>query len=235
MIPPIRVIGWTILGLIVMVYPWSAIYKFIFSAFVVAFTMFCTKKIQPGKYFTIVTFPLLIPLIIIHGIINPKFSISFWFWFVPYRPGGIEFGFLTYCNLAVIMAIATAWTQINRDDLFEWLVAQKVPMILIGITAQAFAMVTFIDKRGRAVFKAQTARGIRTGPSWMYRIKALPSIILPVVTSLVNEADQRSVALWSRGLLNYKISSEDVPPTNMSDIIFIFAPLILVIAIRLLK
>ena len=234
MIPAIRIVGWTIFGIIVTLWPSNALLKFIFSFSVIILTIFCTKNVKAGKYFIITTLPLIIPLVIIHGVINQQFPVTTTVLSIPYRHSGIIFAFAIYCNLMVILSIATAWTKMNKDDLFELLIFCHFPIVIIGIVAQAFAIATFIEKRGKAVYKAQTARGIRTGPGFIYHVRALPSVILPVVTSLLNEADHRSIALWSRGFLEYEFIPYDIYKVKLIDFIMIIVPFVAAISIHIL-
>jgi len=231
MIPPVRALGWTALGGTIVMCSSDRLVHFSLAVSIVALTVASTKSLKTIKTFVTISLPLLVPLILIHGLVNPQFEMNARMWSVPYRQEGITFALSVYSNLAVFLAIATGWANVNRDEFFDWMVACRVPVFLVGLVGQSIAMVILIEKRGRAVLKAQTARGIPTGPNWRHRLRALPSVILPVVTSLINEADQRSTALWSRGFLEYEFAAKDLPFGGFREIGWVAASIILPAAI----
>lgn len=232
--PPARALGWTVVGIAVAVWSPGPLIDLTLAISIVGLTLLSTARLQPAKFFIATSLPFLVPLLVIHGSLNPQFPTDAKIWLVPYRSEGVNFAVSIYSTLAVLLALAAAWAQINRDELFDWMVARRVPVFLLGVMAQSIAMVVLIEKRGRAVFKAQTARGIPTGPDWMHRLRALPSIILPVVTSLINEADQRGTNLWSRGFLEYEFVAENVPFARIAEIAWVPAPIILPLIIQAL-
>jgi energy-coupling factor transport system permease protein len=234
MIPPARALAWTVLGVIVAVSSADPTIKLSFAVSIVALTAVSIKHWRSVKSFGAVSLPLLVPLLLIHSLVNPQFEIDGKIWVVPLRTQGFVFAIAVYSNLAVFLAIAIAWWQVNRDEFFDWMVARRVPVLLVGLVAQSMAMVTLIEKRGRAVFKAQTARGIPTGPNWRYRFRALPSVVLPVVTSLINEADQRSTVLWSRGFLQHNFAATKVPFGEVSECGWAVASIIMPMVMLLL-
>jgi energy-coupling factor transport system permease protein len=211
MMPPARALAWTVLGGVVAVSSADLAVKLSFAASVVALTAISSRNWRNVKSFSALSLPLLVPLLLIHSLVNPQFKMDSKLLSVPLRTQGFVFAISVYANLAIFLAIAIAWWQVNRDEFFDWMVARRVPVFLVGLVAQSMAMVTLIEKRGMAVFKAQTARGIPTGPNWLHRFRALPSIVLPVITSLINEADQRSTVLWSRGFLQHNFAATKVP------------------------
>jgi len=205
MIPAPRAIGWTVLGVIVMLWPHTKLFDFTLSISIVALILLVTKSFQAGKFFVLTSLPFLLPLVIIHGLFNVQFPTDAKIWLVPYRSEGVNFALSIFCNLSVLLALAAAWSQASRDEVLEWMAARRIPVFALGVMVQSVAMASLIEKRGRSVLKAQMARGIRTGPNLVYRLSALPTVILPVVTSLINESDQRATALWSRGFLEYEL------------------------------
>lgn len=227
-LPPSRAIGWSVLGLTASIASSHILFDFLLAASILILLMLSTKKLSPFKAFISLSGPFFIPLLLIHVIVNPQFVVTNKIWLVPFRYDGLIFSLEVYSNLAVYLAVAICWWHVDRDYMVDWLSARNAPFFLIGLTMQASAMVPIIEKRGLAVLKAQTARGIATGPNLIHRLKAFPTIILPVITSLINEAEHRSVSLWSRGFGKYKFIGEAVPFGDKFDIIWIisafFAP-----------
>jgi len=232
--PPARAIGWGVLGLTASIISSHIAFDFVLAGSILVHLMMSIRKWSPLKAFTTLSGPFFIPLLLIHVIVNPQFTITNHIWLIPYRYDGLIFSLEVYSNLAVYMAIAICWWHVDRDFMVDWLAARNAPFFIIGLIMQASAMVPIIEKRGVAVLRAQTARGIATGPSFIHRLKAFPTIILPVITSLINEAEHRSVALWSRGFGKYKFVGEKIPFGNKADIVWIVSAFILPATIILL-
>jgi energy-coupling factor transporter transmembrane protein EcfT len=182
----------------------------------------------------VVSAPLLIPLVLIHGLINPHYEPSNIAATIPFRPEGVEFAISIYSAISIFLAVAVSWLQVKSDEFFEWLVAHRFPILAVGLVSQSIAMVKLVEKRGKAVYQAQTARGIPTGPSLFYRVRALPSVILPVITSLINEAEHRSIALWSRGFLQFPFRGVSPPAASISELIWAGAPFLPTVGVSFL-
>ena len=233
-IPPARAIGWSVFGLTASIIYSHIMFDFTLAGSILVLLMLSIKKWKPLKSFIALSGPFFIPLLLIHVIVNPQFEITEKIWWIPYRYDGLVFSLEVYSNLAVYLAIAICWWHVDRDYMVDWIAARNAPFFLIGLIMQASAMVPIIEKRGSAVLRAQTARGIATGPQFTHRLKAFPTIILPVITSLINEVEHRSVTLWSRGFGKYKFMGEKIPFGSKSDIVWVISAFITPVILTLL-
>ena len=222
-VSPARAIGWTGVCLLLALFSPSVQFDFVAAISVIFLIMVSTRSLRAARGFVSLSIPFFLPLLIIHGIINPQYEQSRFFWGIPIRAEGISFALSVFSNLSIFLAVAIGWWNVERDYFVDWLIARKVPNVLIGVITQASAMIPIIERRGSAVLRAQTARGIPTGPKFRHRIRALPSILLPVITSLMNEANHRSYALWSRGFGQYQFYAESLPFGNLKDLIYALA------------
>jgi energy-coupling factor transporter transmembrane protein EcfT len=232
MMTPPQILGWTLLGVILMIWHFSAVFQLEVAVSIILLGLLSTRRLNILKFFLSASAPFLLPLLIMHGLLNAQFPIDAHLWIIPYRLQGLRFALYTFCDLAVLLALASAWSLASRDDLLEWLASRQAPIFILGILAQSIAMLSLIERRSRAVLKAQTARGIRTGPEFIYRVRAYPSIVLPVITSLINESGHRATALWSRGFLEYQFAAQISPFSTSRDIAWIAALAILAAAAR---
>jgi energy-coupling factor transporter transmembrane protein EcfT len=233
-VKPARVIGWSLIGLTASILSSNILFDFTLAGSYIINLMLIVKKWKPLKAFFALSVPFFIPLLFIHAILNPQFEVTHYIWLLPIRQEGILFSLDVYSNLSVYLSLAICWWYVDRDYMVDWLAARNIPFFLLGLIMQASAMVPIVEKRGLAVLKAQTARGIATGPNLFYRIKSFPTIILPVITSLINDAEQRSIVLWSRGFGKHKFVSRKIPFGESSDIIWILCPITLTFFISVL-
>lgn len=208
-ISTITAIGWSLICLGSSIAFSSMSYDFLLIAYILFVLIAYIRSIDPLKAFITISLPFLLPIIFIHTFINPGYEISGNLWRIPIRQEGFYFAIKTYSNLAVYISVAICWWNVDRDEFVDWIIARKVKFFIIAIIMQSVAYVPLIEKRGISVLKAQTARGIAIGPSISVKARALLSLILPVVTSLINEGEQRSVALWSRGFGRYKLETKN--------------------------
>jgi energy-coupling factor transporter transmembrane protein EcfT len=170
-----------------------------------------TKSLEPIAIFIKLSLPIIIPLFIIHTIINPTFpSTNELFGILPFRPEGLAFSIHIMRQVSILFAISTMWFFVDRDYFLDWLISRKFPLFICAAFAQAIAIISLIERRGDSVYKAQQARGIQVGPNLIKKIKALPSVMLPVIATVINETDWRAIALVSRGFTCTKMSSPQV-------------------------
>jgi energy-coupling factor transport system permease protein len=147
------------------------------------------------------TLPFALPMILIHGVINPSYPATSELWgVVPWRNDGLAYGLLTSTRIWIITVVAASWTFVDRDQLIDQMVQWHFPLPVIVMCAQAISTLDFISRRIRAVYLAQQARGIAVGPALADRLRALPTVVIPVVLSTLVDAHARSQCLHTRGL-----------------------------------
>ncbi|MEW8029842.1 MAG: energy-coupling factor transporter transmembrane component T [Candidatus Thiodiazotropha sp.] len=171
-------------------------------------------------------FPFTFPLLLIHGVINPSYSTGTQFGgIVPLRPDGAIYALLISIRVWIITIIGAIWMCVNRDRLIDEMVQWNIPMPWIVIGSQAISTLDFISRRIRSVYLAQQARGIAVGPGILARIRALPTVVIPVVLSTLVDAHARAQCLHSRGLGVTRIRiprSHKTPPVDILTILIVF-------------
>jgi energy-coupling factor transporter transmembrane protein EcfT len=147
------------------------------------------------------TIPFVLPLLIVHGIINPVHPCTFKLYgLVPFRPSGFIFSLLVSLKIEVLTMTIVAWRSLDSNQLLNEAVRFRFPMNMVIIIAVASSTVNMIGHRIEKVYLAQQARGIPAGPGIIARIRALPAIILPVITATLSEGAIRGDVMLSRGL-----------------------------------
>jgi energy-coupling factor transporter transmembrane protein EcfT len=144
--------------------------------------------------------PFAIPLLLVHGVLNAGFPADRWYLgFLPFRPAGFRFGATISLHVTLFATVAAYWMSTRRDDVVDDLVNLRLATWIIFFSSQSIAIGGSVERRILKIYTAQRARGIRTGPSFWARIKAFPSVVIPVVVATLLEADARVPALVSRG------------------------------------
>jgi energy-coupling factor transport system permease protein len=187
-------------------------------AFLVALTQKTYKPVITAFKWS---FPFVIPLIIVHGMINPTFPAAFHVGdLLPIRTEGILYALSVSCKIFILTAAVVSWKGIEPERLMSDAIKLHVPDNLVIIVAISTAIIHTITARIKAVYLAQQARGIAAGPGFFARLRALPAVILPVITSTLLEAHARGTLMANRGLGTTRIALLDTEDTmTIKDIV----------------
>lgn len=146
------------------------------------------------------TLPLFVPLILIHSFLNRSFPIDFWLLgTVPLRSAGLAFACSLSLRMLLISISGGYWLCIKREELVESLLRLRLPSLIILFLMQGVSIAKIIATRVDNVYLAQRARGVPVGGSFCERLRAFPSVLLPVIIGTLVEADSRVPALVSQG------------------------------------
>jgi energy-coupling factor transporter transmembrane protein EcfT len=156
--------------------------------------------VRPLRLFAAFTLPFLIPLLALHGIVNPAFpETGRFFGWIPVRSTGVEFALLVGARVAAISVVGVTWSFVPRMEALSLLLSLKVPSPLALAGFQAISMIDFLRRRAASILLAQRSRGVATGPSITRRAGALVAVVVPLAASTLTEAEGRAIALTSRG------------------------------------
>lgn len=147
--------------------------------------------------------PFSIPLLIMHGILNPQFPITSTILGVPLRSQGLAYAAATVAWIGSWTTLFFAWIAVPDGELIWSLHRLGIPRQ--GLTLVMFTQMSIqiVRRRVSSVLLAQRSRGIRTTGPLVSRLLALQALALPVVTSTISEADKRGAFLESRGSVIY--------------------------------
>lgn len=157
-----------------------------------------------GKKFLEIIFKVILPLtfflFIIHGFFNPNgqtilttigpFSLKL---------EGVEFAFLMIGRIisALGASLLLVFTT-HPASLMLALSQHGVPYSLTYIIGATLQIIPQMKARATAIISAQQARGLETKGSFLMRIKALPTLITPLVLSSLVDVEERAIALEAR-------------------------------------
>ena len=154
------------------------------------------------------TGPVIAILLGVHGFVSPLFPVSDSLWgLVPFRADGFAYALDLAQMIFVVTFAALLWLGVSRRDFVEDLIWLGTPPIGVAIAGQTLATLGVLSRKISAVFLAQKARGVPVEGRVLGRLRALPSVLVPVVAVTLVEADARSQIMTSRGLGTGRIAN----------------------------
>lgn len=146
------------------------------------------------------TAPFIMPLIVVHGVLNAQFPVtSWWLDMIPIRSAGLTFGSDLAVRILLFSVVAAYWLSVDRDAMVEALIRLRLPTPLIMLAMQGFVMGRLVQERIQAIHLAQRARGIPVSASLAQRIASMPALLVPVVVGTFVEAEARVPVLLAHG------------------------------------
>lgn len=199
-LPPAVCFGWSLfLGIAAVASP-SSILKLICTALIILLACLTQRSLEALKSFVVCTFSVIVPLIVIHSFLNPSFPETYKILGAfAFRKAGYAHSLSVSGGLTCLLMSAVLWRHVDARRLLDWLVSLRLPLSIMMIFAQSISVLFRIRSRSGKVLVAQQARGIPTGPGLFTRLRALPSVILPVTLATLGEVDLRAACLSSRG------------------------------------
>lgn len=145
------------------------------------------------------TLPLAIPLVLVHGVLNPTFVRTDAWFGVPIRFEGFVFGAIVSLRVLVLALAAVLWSIVDTQRLLWDAVRWRIPLPLTTSLVLGASTARFIRRRAVSVLMAQQARGIPVHGNVIQRARALVAVVIPVVISTLVESAKRGEILAIRG------------------------------------
>lgn len=172
-----------------------------FAGCFLCLTVCCTRSLAILRQAVALTGPFAVPLVAVHGILNPNFEASsLLLGWLPIRDEGVAYGLLISLRILVLSGAAIAWRFVDPDRLLRESVHLGLPPAAVVTLAVALATMRMVPAKIKTVYLAQQARGLPAGPGLAARLRALPSVIVPVVVSTLLEGSSRGELMATRGL-----------------------------------
>lgn len=144
--------------------------------------------------------PFALPLLVVHGIINPRFPVSLHLHWLPIRSTGIDFALLMSVRLLILSTIAAWWYEADPMQVIHSAIRWHLPTALVVMAAMAFASFRASARRIDMVLQAQQARGVPIHGGLLGRARSLIAVVIPVIVGSLMESDARATVLRTRGL-----------------------------------
>lgn len=172
-----------------------------FTLCILTLTSVCTRGLSIPRIALELTVPFALPLAVVHGVLNPQFAVSDHFLgYIPLRPSGLGYSLFISLRILVLSSAAVMWRFVDADRLMREAVHIGLPRSAVVTLAVALATMRIVPNKIKAVYLAQQARGMPSGPGLSARIRALPSVVIPVIVATILEGASRGTLMISRGL-----------------------------------
>jgi len=200
--PPTKVVAVFCVALVSFFSP-TYFYGFVCAAICIILAAYCGKLKEFMNIFLKIFLFFVVLLIVVRTIFH-------WEGDTFHSIGPVHFyneGLLLGLNLSSVilsfcapLILFTAITEI--EDLMIWLEGVGAPTEISYIVLSTFSLIPELSARARVIQDSQKSRGIETEGNLMGRAKAFFPTLGPLLLSSINEAEERSLALESRGF-NY--------------------------------
>jgi len=201
---PLVKLFWTLLIIIVSFASFDLKYL-IFLAITSFLIILLTKlsvRIMKASFF--VLFPLLIMLIIFHGIVNPSATqVLFKAWFFSVKLDGLLLGLKYFFRLAnfIMIAYVLIFTT-HPSDLINSLLKIGLPKQLGYAVLATTQFIPLMINDAKTIMDAQQARGLETKGNVVKRVLGFTPMIMPVILSSIDSAYERTISLEIRSFFN---------------------------------
>jgi len=110
--------------------------------------------------------------------------------------------FLTKWSLIIGISVMliTARKIFNTDEIYAFLIDLKIPAWAIYLIFNSLFLIPRLIEKSKEILIAQEARGFKNVGT--ARIKATILVLVPLISSISYELEQKSIAIQSRGLFS---------------------------------
>ena len=180
----------------------------------------------------LVVAPLWLLLLVMHGVLGeaPRFALP---WGGTLSVSGSAWALAQGSRLGAIVTASLAFATVFDPHRFlQAAIERRWPW------SAAFLLVATLDAaerfgdQARRLREAQRTRGLRVHGSLTLRARAIPALVFPLLLASLTEADDRALALESRGLTHHGIRTAIDPPADTTlDRVVRWSMLALVVAV----
>jgi energy-coupling factor transport system permease protein len=146
-------------------------------------------------------FPLIIALILIHGLFNPiNHTIIFSFWGFSMGLEGLLFAALIVTRLAMTLSVSLLLMVTTPPaHLIQAFQESGLPFGLAYLFGSPLLLIPQLTERVQVIQSAQQARGLEIQGTILQRIRAFFPLVAPLIFGSLVDVEDRSLALEVRG------------------------------------
>ena len=142
--------------------------------------------------------PIGVALVVVHGLLIDRPDVSS-IGLVSVSPSGLDYALRVFMRVAcMLMATLLFVTTTHPSDMLKALDQRGVPPGLGYLIASPLLLIEPFSDRAKAIRDAQRVRGLDISGSWKARIKALPVLLMPLITQALSDLDHRASTLSGR-------------------------------------
>ncbi|MCX5496682.1 energy-coupling factor transporter transmembrane component T [Kaistia dalseonensis] len=168
------------------------------------------------KRLVITMLPLLVALLVVHGFLVSRPD------FIPlvgpltYSPTGLEYAAQVVTRIGAMLTASLIFvTTTHPGDILKSLDQRGVSPGVSYLIASPLLLIEPFSERAKAIRDAQRARGLDLTSTFKARFKALPALLIPLITLALSDLDHRASILNSRAFRAQKHRTViDAPPDD---------------------
>jgi len=166
----------------------------------------------------VVVAPLWFLLFLMHGVLgdSPRVPAP---WGGTLSHAGVALAAVQGSRLAAIVTASLAFASVFDPNRFmQAAIAHRWRFDLAYVVVATLDAAEQLTVHARRLREAQRTRGLRVRGSLAVRIRAVPALILPLILASLTDADDRTLALESRGMtIKGPRTAFDPPPDTRLD------------------
>ncbi|WP_247828047.1 energy-coupling factor transporter transmembrane component T [Arthrobacter antioxidans] len=156
---------------------------------------------QIGLAITLIAGPLLLSSLLLHGLFFPEgTTVLLDLGVARVTAEGLAFAALMGLRMTVFTAVLlTAAMTLDIPDLLATMTHRGWNRKLVFVVGSAVGLIPHVAQRARRISRAQQARGLVVGRGPFSRVRALLTVLTPLVIGLLVDASERTRMLEARG------------------------------------
>ena len=178
--------------------------------------------------------PLWLLLFVMHGVLGeaPRFPTP---WGGSLSVQGVAWALEQGSRLGAIVTASLAFaTRFDPHRFLQAAIVRRWPWTAAFLLVATLDAAERFGEQARRLREAQRTRGLRVRGSLRLRARAIPALVFPLLLASLTEADDRALALESRGLTHHGPRTAVDPPIDTTlDRVVRWAALAVVLAIAI--
>lgn len=165
--------------------------------------------------YVLLSLPFTLAVFVFHGAILPRSDMQPVLGWLHYSLTGLEHASLVGGRISLVLASSLLFVSTTAPaTLLRALDAARWPPGLSFLLASPLLLLDQFTARARAISDAQQARGLRVDGSPWRRLQALRMLLVPLLTSALADAQERSHVLTARGFRALPYRTVIDPPAD---------------------
>jgi energy-coupling factor transporter transmembrane protein EcfT len=154
--------------------------------------------------------PFLLPLLFIHGFLNPSFLKNIHFLYhINISAEGLKYGFTIFSRILMLTVSIAVWRNLHFEEAIDDLLSLSFPPAILMTFLICASTLKQISHKITSVYIAQQARGIKVGPGIFKRISSFPKVLIPIIVSTLVDCYSCGELMTNRGMGMFPIVRGD--------------------------
>jgi energy-coupling factor transport system permease protein len=172
------------------------------------------------KRLSITMIPVGIALLVVHGFLVARPDFEPFLGPLKISPMGLDYAAKVFTRVATMLVATLLFvTTTHPGDILKSLDQRGVPPGIGYLIASPLLLIEPFSDRAKSIRDAQRARGLDISGSWKARVKALPVLLIPLITLALADLDHRASILSVRAFRAQKRRTViDAPPDDIFQV-----------------